>query len=99
MYPLFQQGGSSGSGGSAPQGGLSGGGFSAAQLRRGDAVSQHIMGYQPKVTPEARATAAAQRAAAAALREAKQRERINKSAAAEVARQQKQLERMMKRGG
>ena len=61
-----------------------------------DPVSAHIMGYVRKTTDEQQRQAEAKKEAAKALREAGRQERIDKSAAALVAKQQRQLERMMK---
>jgi hypothetical protein len=93
--PRFTEGGSSGSR-DPPETVLSAQRFSEAQARRADPVSAHIMAYERKTTDEQRRQAEAKKEAAKALREAGKKERIDKSVAAEVAKQQRQLERMIK---
>ena len=71
--------------------------FTAAQLRRSDPLSAHIMNYAPKTTEQQRQEREARKAAAQTLRDNARTQRIKKSAAKEVARLQKQHENNMKK--
>ena len=93
--PQFTDGGSTGSR-APPETVLAAQRFSEAQARRADPVSAHIMGYVRKTTDEQRRQAEAKKEAAKALREAAQKARIDKSVAAHIAKDQRQLDRMMK---
>ena len=101
--PSSSSGGASGSHEPPPVSAAAAGGvmaaqqFSQAQLRRVDPVSAHIMNYQRKTTDEERAEAKRKKDAAQALREQAKNARIDKSVAAEMAKQKAQLERMMKK--
>jgi hypothetical protein len=55
------------------------------------------MGYVRKTTDEQRRQAEAKKEAAKALREAAQKARIDKSVAAQIAKDQRELERMIKK--
>ena len=71
--------------------------FTAAQLRRSDPLSAHIMNYAPKTTEQQRQEREARKAAAQTLRDNARTQRIKKSAAKEVAKLQKQHENNMKK--
>ena len=94
-YPLFQEGGSSGSGGPAPRVAPPER-FTSAQQKRRDEVSKHIMAYQPKVSEAERAARAGKKAAEEAEKQKQRDERLKAAAAKEAAKQRKQLERLMK---
>ena len=95
VYPLFQEGGSSGSGGPAPRVAPPER-FTSAQQKRQDEVSKHIMAYQPKVSEAERAARAGKKAAEEAAKQKQRDERLKAAAAKEAAKQRKQLERLMK---
>ena len=71
--------------------------FTAAQQRRTDVVSQHTMNYQPKRTPAQIAAQEGKKRQENAERQRKQDERLDKAVQAERQKQQKQLERLLKR--
>jgi hypothetical protein len=71
--------------------------FTAAQLRRSDPLSAHIMNYAPKTTEQQRQEREARKAAAQALRDNARNQRIEKAAAKEVAKLRKQHETNMKK--
>jgi hypothetical protein len=60
-------------------------------------VSVQIASYTPKITAQQRQDAANKKAAALALREAARNERVNKAAAKEFEKQNKQLARLVKK--
>jgi membrane-bound ClpP family serine protease len=71
--------------------------FTAAQLRRSDPLSAHIMNYAPKTTEQQRQEREARKAAAQALRDNARNQRNEKAAAKEVAKLRKQHEANMKK--
>ena len=73
-------------------------GYSEAQLRRKDAISQHVMFYQPKTTPEQRKAKLTAAEAAKKLREADRTARIEKAAQKEIDKQRRQVNAMIKKG-
>ena len=89
--PQVQEAGSSGSR-DVPAG------FSEAQLRRQDAISKHVMFYQPKTTPEQRKAKLTAAEAAKNLREAGRTARIEKAAQKEIDKQRRQVNAMIKKG-
>ena len=110
--PNVQEGGSSSSNGpmhmEPPQPNVQEGGsvgshepmaarFTAAQLRRSDPLSAHIMNYAPKTTEQQRQEREARKAAAQALRDNARNQRNEKAAAKEVAKLRKQHEANMKK--
>ena len=70
--------------------------FTEAQMRRQDPLSQRIMSYVPKISAEQREAKKTAKEAAKALREAKTRERIHKSAQKDIVKMQRELDRMMR---
>ena len=95
-YPLYQEGGSTGSGAPPPQVAPPER-FTSAQQKRQDEVSKHIMQYQPKVSEAERAARAGKKAAEEAEKQKQRDERLTAAAAKEAERQRKQLEKMMKK--